>query len=390
MNPLSWCFVTSADRFASHPGGIVHSQVPSRDRTERFACSAGSHANVVPIHDVFYLSSLVTGVTAPILGRPVVLTQHVDLIRHPSRVVEAAQRTVFRTYGRFLFSISARILVLNDRVQEFVAEGGAASERIEFLQNGVDVEAYRPALKGEAAQQRIALGLPLDRVLVLFAGRPVPKKGFDLLADCAGPEFDLVFVGGEQRPMEIGRNGGRSYFLGSVPRVRMREIYRAADVFCLPSLGEGFPLTVQEAMASGLPVITTDDEAYRRYQVPPEAICFVRRDQVELEGALNRLAHDAALRVQIGQRAREYVLSHFSWETHAQRLVQIYREVQMDHEAGSRRYGLFSSRRRSRKQNAAAERTKQARPKSPSLGHEAKWVRWRLRVAGWVRKLRPI
>lgn len=284
-------------------------------------------SHVVHIHDVSYLSSLVAGVTALLLRRPVVLTQHVDMIPHPSRLVQATQQAVFHTYGHLLFSRSSRVLVLNGRVHDFVARGGAAPGQIEFLPNGVDVEAFRPAIGGEAERLRSGLGLPPDRVLVLFAGRPVPKKGFNLLADCASSEYDLVFVGGERRSMEIRPNGGRLHFLGIVPRAKMPEIYRAADVFCLPSQGEGFPLTVQEAMASGLPVITTDDEAYRRYELPANAICFVRPEQADTSHALRQLARDAVLRAEIGRHAREYSSSHFSWEVHARRLAEVYQEV---------------------------------------------------------------
>ncbi len=284
-------------------------------------------ADVVHIHDVFYLSSFAAGVTALFLGKPVVLTQHVDLVPHPSRLVEGVQRTVFLSYGRLLFSRSSRVLVLNDRVRDFVAARGATPEKIEFLPNGVDVEAFRPATGGEGARLRVGLGLPQNRILVLFVGRPVAKKGFDILAECASPDYDLVFVGGESRPVEIGRAGGRIYYLGTVPRVKMQEIYRAVDVFCLPSQGEGFPLTVQEAMASGLPVVTTDDEAYRPYEVPSDAICFVSPNQTELGRELRQLSDDAALRAELGCRAREYACSQFSWDVHATRLERLYQQV---------------------------------------------------------------
>ena len=286
--------------------------------------------DVVHVHDVFYLSSLVAGIAAVALRKPLVLTQHVDMIPHSSRLVEAAQRTVFRTYGRFLFSMSSRVLVLNDRVQEFVARGGAATDRIEFLPNGVDVDAFRPPIDLEKERLRLELGLPRDRLLVLFAGRPVPKKGFDIFVDCASQEYDLVFVGGERRPMEITRNGGRLYFLGSIPRAEMPAIYRAVDMFCLPSVGEGFPLTVQEAMASGLPVVTTADEAYRRYDLPLDAVCFVDREAHAISQALSRLARRPDSRIEIGRSAREYVTAHFSWEVHARRLGQLYGEVRLD------------------------------------------------------------
>jgi D-inositol-3-phosphate glycosyltransferase len=306
-------------------------------------------ADVVHIHDVFYLSSLVAGTSAVLFRKPLVLTQHVDMIPHPSLLVETAQRVVFNTYGRFLFSMSSRVVVLNDRVQEFVERGGGDPDQIEFLPNGVDVGAYRPATEPEKDRLRDALGLPRDQVLVLFAGRPVPKKGFDIFVDCASPEYDLVVVGGERRPIDTAPNGGRIHFLGSVPRARMPEIYRAVDIFCLPSEGEGFPLTIQEAMASGLPVVTTADEAYQRYEVPPDAIYFVPREKDAVSRTLHQLAADGARRSVVGRRAREYVLSHFSWEVHARRLTQLYLEAQSNrrHLRGGRLRWFGSRRNRS-------------------------------------------
>jgi D-inositol-3-phosphate glycosyltransferase len=285
-------------------------------------------ADVVHIHDVFYLSSLAAGLAARALRRPLVLSQHVDMIPHSSRLVEAAQRAVFRTYGRLLFSQSSRVFVVNDRVAAFVAAGGAAPTRIEFLPTGVDVATFRPPVEGEARQIRAELGLPEDRVLVLFAGRFVPKKNFPLLAACAHADYDLVFAGGDRRATEVADNGGRRYFLGNVPRDRMGGLYRAVDIFCLPSRGEGFPLTVQEAMASGLPVITTDDDAYRRYALPPDTIVFVPARQAELTDALLQLTHDASRRGAIGSNARAYAREKFSWDGHAERLLEVYREVQ--------------------------------------------------------------
>jgi D-inositol-3-phosphate glycosyltransferase len=292
------------------------------------AVRAVQRVDVVHVHDVFYLSSLAAALAARAWHKPLVLSQHVDLIPHSSRLVVAAQKAVFRTYGRLLFSQASRLFVVNDRVADFVAAAGAHAERIEFLPTGVDTAAFRPPHDGEAVRIRRDLGLPEDRVLVLFAGRFVPKKNFGLLAACAHPDYDLVFVGGDRRPTETAANGGRRHFLGSVPREQMGEMYRAVDVFCLPSCGEGFPLTVQEAMASGLPVVTSDDDAYRRYALPPSTIAFVAPRQADLTAALLRLARDRTTMDSMGRNAGAYAREHFSWDKHARRLLEVYREVQ--------------------------------------------------------------
>ena len=100
---------------------------------------------------------------------------------------------------------------------------------------------------------------------MLFVGRLVAKKGLDTaLAATAATDgaFRLVVAG----PGPLQPQGIRGVdVLGPIPSERVAELYRAADALLLPSRGEGFPVAVQEAMSSGLPVVMTNDPSYRRY-----------------------------------------------------------------------------------------------------------------------------
>ena len=87
-------------------------------------------------------------------------------------------------------------------------------------------------------------------------GRFVPKKGFDILYQAKDPSYLLVFVGGGMIPDYI-KSDHSVKIIGPLPQEELAMLYKASDVFILPSYGEGFPLSIQEAMATGLPIITS-------------------------------------------------------------------------------------------------------------------------------------
>ena len=130
------------------------------------------------------------------------------------------------------------VAVVNSRVAGFVARVAADPERVISLSNGVDRSLYFP-VAGEAHRRelRLMLGLPPDEVLVLFVGRPVPKKGIDLLLEAAGDDVSVVVAGGE---LAAPRPGGRVITLGAVSQDLLADVYRACDIFVLPSEAEGF------------------------------------------------------------------------------------------------------------------------------------------------------
>ena len=76
-----------------------------------------------------------------------------------------------------------------------------------------------------------------------------------------------------------------------MPQEQLRELLGAVDAFVLPSVGEGFPLVVQEALGAGLPVVTTEGDGYDRY-VTPEDVVFVEPSGDAIRAALHRLVHE--------------------------------------------------------------------------------------------------
>jgi hypothetical protein len=96
------------------------------------------------------------------------------------------------------------------------------------------------------------------------------------------------------------------------------------DFFLLPSQGEGFPVTVQEAMACGLPVITTADPAYDLYKLDDSLLKLVEPTTSRLKTELQITASDRELRLEMGMYSRSYAIEHFDFDSHVSQLLSIY------------------------------------------------------------------
>lgn len=283
-------------------------------------------ADVVHVHDSFYLTSWAAYFGAATAKTPLVATQHVAMSSHPVRAVELIQRLVYALVGKRVVRKAGTVFTINTRGADFARGLGAAAVR--HLPNGVDTGLFRPAAEGEKQAARVEFALPGDGVLALFVGRLLEKKGLDLLLQARDPAYRLVFVGPGE-PEQIARLEGLDdvHHLGALPPEKLARVYRACDVFALPTSNEGFPLTVQEAMSSGLPVLTTDDPAYAAYGLDRERIALIPRDAGQVRDHLRRIALDARLRETMGGYSRAYADRHFAWDEHVAALLACYRSA---------------------------------------------------------------
>ena len=185
--------------------------------------------------------------------------------------------------------------------------------------NGRDPARFCPDPQARA-QLRTAMGVPPDRVVVTAISRLVRHKGYpELLAAMAGVDAELWVVG-ERLASDHGEDM-EPYFAGSGLGDRLRRLgYRddipailaASDIFTLPSHFEGLPMSIIEAMLTGLPVVATDIRGAREqvqdgvtgFLVPAAAVA-------PLAAALQRLAADAGLRLRLGEAGRQRALREF-------------------------------------------------------------------------------
>jgi glycosyltransferase involved in cell wall biosynthesis len=174
---------------------------------------------------------------------------------------------------------------------------------------------------------------PAELVEVLAVGRLEPMKGFGVLVDAVarlvrkGEPVRLTIVGdGSQRAeLEARARGLPITFLGALGAPEVTEQLRAAHVFCLASFAEGMPVVLMEAMASALPVISTQIMGIPELVRHGESGLLVapgRSD--ELAAAIRRLVREPESRAAFGEAGRARVAADFDVRASARRLHELF------------------------------------------------------------------
>jgi glycosyltransferase involved in cell wall biosynthesis len=167
-----------------------------------------------------------------------------------------------------------------------------------------------------------------------MVGTLEPRKGHDLLLRAVAEDgFDdlaIVFAGppagrdAELRSLaqELGL-ADRLTILGRVDDAVLAGLYARAQVFCMPSLGEGFGLPVLEALAAGTPVVASDLPAIREV-AGDAAVLVAPGDVAALAAGLGSAVSDGPLRERLCRRGRDRAAT-FTWEATAEATVRAYR-----------------------------------------------------------------
>jgi len=271
------------------------------------------------VHGLLYPNVLVAMILAKRRGIPVVVTEHVGLVATGNRWIDRAQAVAFHLVVRHVAGRTARaVVVLNERVYDEVARALPDHVALVRIDNGVDTDRFHPATTSERFELRTRFGFA--RPTVLFAGRFARKKGLDRVLDAArggADEYDVVICGRETERLTDLPPTVR--VLGTVDHDHLGELYRAADVLLLPSEGEGFPLVIQEAMASGLPVVVTPD-AVPRTGPHVGVLTVAEPDGASLTAAIRALLADPG---DASARGRSVAVEDFSWSTAVERYLAL-------------------------------------------------------------------
>ena len=250
-------------------------------------------------------------------GRDVasVLTQHVGFVPQRHALLDTVERAALATLGRSA-RLATRVACLNPAVAEWVtAQWGVDDVRL--LPVGVPA---RAAPVADAGEVRRSFGLAPDRFVALFVGRDVPKKGLDIFLAAANPAYDLVAVTDRSGPVP------GVTLLPFMAHERLQELLGCVDAFVLPSEAEGFPVTIQEALLAGLPIVTPMLPGFERHLGAGDAI-FIERTPESLRAALRRLLDDPELRRSLGRRGQAVAERSFGIDAFVDAYEELYLEA---------------------------------------------------------------
>jgi glycosyltransferase involved in cell wall biosynthesis len=219
-------------------------------------------ADVVHLHDCLYLPNLVAFAAARRARRPVLVTQHVGHVPYRNPLLNLLHRAANRLLGAWVLGNADQVIFESHAVRGYFHGFVRFRSPPQVVENGVDTQVFFPVDPERRAALRAGSGIPADRPLLLFLGRFVEKKGLPVLREVAQrlPHVHLLLAGwGPLDPAAWG--------LANVTVVRspattdLPALYQAADLLVLPSVGEGMPLSVQEAMACGTPALVGAETA---------------------------------------------------------------------------------------------------------------------------------
>lgn len=218
-------------------------------------------SDIVHIHDCLYLANLIAFITSHILSKPIVVTQHIGYIHYKEIYKNILQFIAYSTIGKIVLERANKVVFINNKVK-FEFSTKMKIQRHLLIENGVDHNIFFPPSQNETKSIRAYLGLPKNEKILLFVGRFTQKKGLHLIQEFAKarPNYLWIMVG--QGEVDVSLWGLNNVIVFPPQnQKKLRDFYIATDLLILPSWGEGFPLTIQEAMACGAPAAVSEDIA---------------------------------------------------------------------------------------------------------------------------------
>lgn len=244
------------------------------------------------------IAVLVGGLT----GRKVAVTVH------GSDIFIQSRNPVLRLMIKYVLRKADYIAVVDEVIKEQIMklEMEGVDGKIKVTPNAVDLEKFKPQMKTDFREK---MGLDPQKNLILFVGNLVPQKGLKYLLKAKKRmkySTELVIVGGGplmDKLQETVKTDGIEdvHFTGA--RRDVDEIMPAGDVFVLPSTSEGFPITLLEAFACGLPAVATNVGGVKELVTPDVGLLVEPGNPAALGDALDKLVQDNELRHKMTENA---------------------------------------------------------------------------------------
>jgi glycosyltransferase involved in cell wall biosynthesis len=275
------------------------------------------------VHTHGYRSDIIGGSAGRKAGRPIVTTVHGFAGGGwRNRRYEDLQRLSFRRFDA--------VVAVSRPLAAQLRTSGVASERLHTVANAL-APAPAPLDRGMA---RSTLGLPTHGIVVGWVGRVSREKGADVFVDAISSLHDrsvhaAVLGDGPERAREQARaevlTPGQFHWLGAVPHAA--RYFAAFDIFVLSSRTEGLPMVLLEAMAAGIPIVTTGVGGIPDLLSPAEAILVAPDDPGALADAIRGTISDraaSAARAQLAQQRQREAFAVGPW---SERYDSIYRSL---------------------------------------------------------------
>lgn len=265
--------------------------------------------------------------------------------KNPNQTIREKSANLFMSYlakleGQTAKKASMVVTISKYSVQKIQQHYGIDPKMIHLVPNGVDTDFFQPKSDKIMAQQQFSLG---EDPCVLFVGNLIPRKGLPYLIEAAKqiirkhPKTTFAIAGeGPLRDRLINsvqkqKIASNFKFLGKIEEKLLPSLYRASDVFVLPSLQEGQGIVLLEAQASSVPVVAFETGGVKEALRNGETGILVNpKDNIALAEAVIKILDDNVLREKMGSNGRKFVVENFTWDICAQKMLDIFQKALAD------------------------------------------------------------
>lgn len=286
--------------------------------------------DIIHTNNRFFFTTICSVMLKRLLRRPLIITLHLGPVVFEKGRLSSGIKLYEKTVSKWIIKSSDRIIAVSNAVKEHAISLGAPPDNVIVVPNGVDLDEFKPREKSRDNPDGVKR--------VVFVGRLIFNKGAQYLVEAAPmilarhPNTEFIIVGDGPMKIDLKKQAEELgvyhafKFLGTVPSVQ--EILKECDVFVRPSLTEGMPLTVLEAMACSLPIIATRVAGTPEILINNETGILVdAKDPKQLAKSVLRVIYDNELSRSLGREARRFVEGHHNWDETAKNTLRIYTEV---------------------------------------------------------------
>jgi glycosyltransferase involved in cell wall biosynthesis len=285
--------------------------------------------DIVHIESHLFLTALQAVRKANRMGLPCIVTVH-GVFAERGVAVNFAQHVYLRSLGLKVLKAADGVVCLTRSDAAAIERLGCPSAKITLVSNAVDIDLFRPC--GEREDD-----------LVVWVGRFVPEKGVEYLIEAAKVVVDqrrharFLLIGYGPLKSKIvkmasdyGLLGKSVVITGPLDRVEIAKIVSRSSVFAFPSLKEGMPLSLLEAMASGNAVVASDIQGVNEVaENDYDAVLVSPKSPSDLASSILMLLDDKGLRRRLAENARKKVQENCSWSNVLAKLDRVYTSAEV-------------------------------------------------------------
>lgn len=273
---------------------------------------------------------------------PMVYTHHTDYPEYSKAYLKGKiiLPAAAKSWSRWFSNMADTVIAPSYKIKKLLKSYGV-KKPIYILPTGIDLKSFKRTEKSLKMTESLKkkLGVLPEEKLLIFVGRMGKEKNVDFLIKSFG---EILRKGGNIKLMLVGdgphlgrlklfakklKLDGNIIFTGSVPHENLPVYYQVSDLFVFSSLTETQGIVVIEAMASGLPVVALDDDAFRGAVIDDRNGFLIKRNTPKMfaEKTLNILT-DKNLRNRFSKASLK-IAKNFSREKQAKELIGIYKKM---------------------------------------------------------------